>query len=188
MKWGVFGEGGGSTRVFVGQSWRPKTDDTFATGSGLEDNFSDIVSRVDVSPGENFKLTYRARFSSDNLSPNRNEVNFKAGVPAFTTSANYIFLDQQTNSEFSGREEINYAVSSKINRFWRARFNGVRDMAASEFRSAGMEIVYENECVVLTTNLTRTFFEDRDIAPTDTITFRLLLKTLGEVRTGFDQS
>lgn len=188
LKWGIFGSGGGSTRVMVGQSWRPKTDDTYSPGSGLEENFSDIVSRVDVTPGEYLNLSYRTRFSAENLNPNRNEITVSAGIPAFTTSANYVFLDQQTDSEFSGREEINYSVSSKINRFWRTRFSGVRDMAASEFRSAGLQLVYEDECVILTTSATRTFFEDRDIEPTDSITFRLLLKTLGEVHSGFTQS
>ncbi len=188
LKWGVFGSGGGSTRVFVGQSWRPKTDDTFADGSGLEDNFSDIVARINVKPGGHLDLSYRTRFSPDSLAPNRNELNMSVGVPALKFSASYVFLEQQTDSEFAGREELNYSVNSKINRFWRAGFRGVRDMAASEFRSAGMELVYEDECVTLTTSATRTFFEDRDIEPTDSITFRLLLKTLGEVHSGFSQS
>jgi len=188
LKWGVFGSGGGSTRVFVGQSWRPKTDDTFASGSGLEDNFSDIVARLNVKPGEHLDLSYRTRFSADSLAPNRNEIAMTAGVPALNVSANYVFLDQQKESEFAGREELNYSMNSKINRFWRAGFSGVRDMATNEFRRAGLELVYEDECVKLTTTANRTFFEDRDIEPTDSITFRLLLKTLGEVRSGFSQS
>jgi len=188
LKWGVFGANGGSTRVFVGQSWRPKTDDTFARGSGLEDNFSDVVARIGVNPGEHLNLSYRTRFSPDSLAPNRNEIKLSAGVPALRLDTNYVFLDQQTDSEFSGREELNYALSSKINRFWRTSFRGVRDMATNEFRTAGVDLVYENECVTLTTSATRTFFVDRDIEPTDSITFRLLLKTLGEVHSGFSQS
>jgi LPS-assembly protein len=188
LKWGVYGSGGGSTSVLVGQSWRPKIDDTFATGSGLEDNFSDVVARINVNPGKHLDVSYRTRFSHDSLAPNRNEISLKTGVPALTVNANYVFLDHQTDSEFTGREELNYSINSKINRFWRAGFSGVRDMAANEFRSAGLQLIYEDECVTLTTNATRTFFEDRDIEPTDSITFRLLLKTLGEVNTGFSQS
>jgi len=188
LKWGVFGSRGGSTSVFVGQSWRPKTDDTFASGSGLEDNFSDIVARVNVKPGEHLDLSYRTRFSANNLAPNRNEITMTAGVPALNVSTNYVFLDQQKESEFAGREELNYSMNSRINRFWRTGFNGVRDMATNEFRRAGLELIYEDECVKLTTSANRTFFEDRDIEPTDSITFRLLLKTLGEVQSGFSQS
>jgi len=188
MKWGAFGTSGGSTQIFVGQSWRPKKDDTFAAGSGLENNFSDIVARMDVKPGSFLDLSYRTRFAADSLAPNRNEVRVSSGVPAFNVSANYVFLARQQGSEFAGREELNYSVNSKVNRFWRTRFNGVRDMAANEFRSIGVDLIYEDECVTLTTTASRTFFEDRDVAPTDAITFRLLLKTLGEVKSGISQS
>ena len=76
----------------------------------------------------------------------------------------------------------------QFNRFWRGRFNILRDLADEETRSAGINLVYENECVLFTTSLTRTFFQDRDLEPTDAITFKLTLKTLGEVSTGFSQS
>ena len=188
LKWGIYGQKGGSTSVFIGQTYRPRTDGTFAVGSGLEDNLSDLVARIDVAPAEYLNLKYRTRFSPDSLSPNRNEFQLNAGVPAFRVSTNYIFLDRQQDSEFAGREQISFSATSQINRFWRGRFNILRDIADSETRSAGINLVYENECVLFTTSLTRTFFQDRDLEPTDTITFRLNLKTLGEVNTGFSRS
>ncbi|MDD9877034.1 MAG: hypothetical protein OXR84_06295 [Magnetovibrio sp.] len=36
--------------------------------------------------------------------------------------------------------------------------------------------------------MTRTFFEDRDLKPTDAITFHVTLKTIGEVQTGISRS
>ena len=56
-------------------------------------------------------------------------------------------------------------------------------MAAGETRTVGGNITYENECLVFNVNINRTFFEDRDLEPTDTITFNFLLKTLGPIRT-----
>ncbi len=188
LKWDIFGESGGSTRLFLGQSYRLKADDTFAKGSGLEDNISDIVGRAEVSPGSYFNLKYRTRFSPENLSPNRNEAEIRAGVAAFNVQANYIFLERQEDSEFAGREEVNFSANSKFNRFWRGGMNTVRDLAASETRSVGLNLTYEDECVVFTTRATRTFFEDRDIQPTDAITFRLVLKTIGETQTGITRS
>jgi len=184
VKWGVFGKGGGSSSFFIGQSYRPRSDDTFAAGTGLEDNFSDIVGRVRISPGRHLNLVYRTRFDADNLTQKRNEVALSAGVPALSVSANYLFIEGQRDSEFGGREEIVYSASSQLNRFWRIAFSGVNDLVANETRSIGAQLVYENECVVLTTDARRTFFEDRDLKPNDQITFRLVLKTLGEVRTG----
>ena len=187
VKWGVFGEGGGNTGFFFGQSVRLKADDTFAVGSGLEDKFSDLVGRVNISPGPYFDLLYRTRFDSDNFTPKRNEVTVSAGGDALTATANYVFLESQRDSEFSGREEINFSLNSKFTRFWRGGFSGVHDLAAGEARQFNAALVYENECVVFTTKASRTFFEDRDLEPTDQVTVNLLLKTLGEIRTDIFQ-
>jgi len=189
IKWAVFGNRStGSSSAFLGQTYRIKADGTFAEGSGLEDNLSDIVGRVRISPGEHFDLVYKTRFSKDELSPNRNEVAMRAGIPAFNINTNYVFIDRQSDSEFPGREEMNLSVNSEINRFWRAGLTTVRDMAASEFRSVSLNGVFEDECVVFTTTLSRTFFEDRDLKPNDAITFHLVLKTLGEVSTGISST
>jgi len=188
INWSVTGANGGRSTFFLGQSYRLKSDDTFAEGSGLEDNLSDLVSKVEISPGSHFNLLYRTRFSSDNFSPKRNEAAVSAGIPAFRLTGKYVFLERQEGSEFAGREEANLTATSQINRFWRSSLSTVRDMDASEMRSLGLSLTYENECVVFSSNLTRTFFEDRDIKPTDAITFNLTLKTIGEVKTGFVRS
>tara|TARA_B110000208_G_scaffold188061_1_gene247064 strand:- start:1332 stop:1628 length:297 start_codon:yes stop_codon:yes gene_type:complete len=93
-------------------------------------------------------------------------------------------MESQRDSEFSGREELDLTATSQLNRHWRSGFNATRDIDASEMRTAGMYLTYEDECVVFTTRLNRTFFEDRDLEPTDSFTFNLVLKTLGEVHTG----
>lgn len=181
LKWNVYFPGGTST-FFIGQSWRPENNDTFAIGSGLEEEFSDLVGRAQIDLGSYLNLVYRTRFASDTFVPKRNELTFNAGVPAFRVHANYTFLETQANSEFSGREEINYGASSRLNRFWRVGLTGLTDLAAGETRRIGGNITYENECLVFNANLSRTFFEDRDLEPTDTITFNFLLKTLGPIR------
>jgi len=188
LKWGVYGAGGGFTEAFIGQSYRPRTDDTFAKGTGLDDNFSDIVASITASPNQYLDVYYRTRFDPTSISPNRNEFNMTAGVPALRGSLNYVFLDQEKDSEFAGREELTASLDSQVNRFWKLKLSGVRDMASEEMRSVSFSAIYENECVLFQTKASRTFFEDRDLKPTDQITFNLVLKTLGEVRTGFSNS
>jgi len=184
LKWGVYGEGGGSSSLFVGQTYRFRDDSTFGNDSGLEDNLSDVVGSISVSPNSLLNVLYRTRLASDDFSPRRNEVSLSAGVPAFKIQGSYSLLEPQEESEFSGREELNLNASTIIDRFWRANLSAVRDLKSSEMRSLVLSAVYENECVVFDTRVTRTFFEDRDLKPTDAITFHLVLKTIGEVRSG----
>jgi LPS-assembly protein len=61
-------------------------------------------------------------------------------------------------------------------------------LAAGETRRVGADLIYENECVIFTTRASRTFFKDRDLEPTDQVTFNVVLKTLGEIRTDVSQN
>lgn len=178
----------GSTSVFLGQSYRPRLDDSFGQASGLEDHFSDIVGRVQITPRRYLDLIYRTQFSPDNFSPQRNQVTANIGAPALQLSANYLFIDTQEGSEFSGREEISGSLSSQYNENWSAAISARHDISEDDLRSFGLDVKYENECVIFTTRFSRTFFQDRDIEPTDSVTFTLVLKTLGEVRSGVTKS
>ncbi|MEE2698380.1 MAG: LPS assembly protein LptD [Pseudomonadota bacterium] len=179
LKWNGFGENGGNAEIFLGQSARPKIDDTFAKGSGLEDKLSDLVGRVNISPGPYLNLLYRTRFDSDNFTPKRNEISLKAGGDALIVNTNYVFIEDQTDGQFGGREEIRSSINSKFTRFWRGAISGVHDIATGDSRQFIGKLTYENECLTFTTNASRNFFKDRDLEPTDQITFNVLLKTLG---------
>ncbi|MBL6931992.1 MAG: LPS-assembly protein LptD [Rhodospirillales bacterium] len=184
FKWGVFGEGGGSTSLLVGQSYRYKTDDTFATGSGLEDNFSDIVGRVHASPGSMLDIFYRTRLNKSNLEARRNEVDLSAGAPALRLSTRYSYFDRQEGSEFSGREEISGSLSSQLNKSWRSSLSATRDLNENDLRAMNLNLTYEDECFLLSTNINRTFFQNQELHPENSIVFRILFKTLGEVSPG----
>ncbi len=184
LKWGVFGRKSGGTTIFFGQSYRPKTDDTFAEGSGLEDHFSDFVARVRVAPGENLHLLYRARYDKDDLAARRNEVQFAAGTAALNLSVNYAFFARQEDSEFPSREEVSAGLNTQWTRFWRSSLSAVRDLTDDGgMRSAALALTYEDCCFIFATNFRRSFFQDRDVKPTDSVTVRLTFKTLADVQT-----
>ena len=188
LNWGAFGKNGGSTSIFFGQSHRIKSDDTFVLGTGLEDNFSDIIARASLSPGKTIDLSYRTRLDYEDLSPRRNEVQLTAGPPALRLSTNYLFFEAQQNSEFGGREEVSGSISSKLTRLWRSSFSGQYDLQDKILRSMAFNVTYECECFTFSTIFRRDFFEDRDLKPSDTILFQLSFKTLGDVHTGISRT
>ncbi len=76
-------------------------------------------------------------------------------------------------------------LNAELTRFWRTSIRGVRDLTGGgNMRSLGIDLTYEDECLVFSTNLSRDFFEDRELRPSDGIMFRLTFKTLGEVASG----
>ncbi len=184
LKWGLFGGRKGNATVMMGQSYRFKKDDTFFEGSGLEDHFSDIVGRVAIVPNDYFDLEYRTRLNKKNFDPRSNEVLLNAGVKALRIQANYAFIEAQADDNFFGREEISLQFQSQLTKFWRGTFLAVKDLNEDDMRHVGLGLIYEDECLVFSTKLTRSFFEDRDYKPSHKIMFGVTLKTLGEVKAG----
>ena len=170
-----------STSLLLGQSFRYKTDDSFSVGSGLEDNFSDVVGRLQASPSKLLNLFYRTRLNKDNLEARRNELNITTGTAAFRLNTHYVYFDRQEDSEFAGREEITSSISSQITDTWVSSLSATRDLAESDFRSMNLNLTYEDECFLFSSSLNRTLFQNQDLQPENSVIFRLLFKTLGEV-------
>ncbi len=185
IKWGVFSGSHGSTTLVIGQSYRFKADGTFEQGSGLEDNASDIVAKLHVSPGSHLDIMYRTRLDNDNQETRRNEINLRLGPSALRLSADYLFFDGQQSLGFPDREEINFALNARLTRRWRSKVSVANDLSGEDsgLRSAGLSLTYEDECFVFSANAKRTFFQDRDLRPTDSVFLRLTFKTLGDVQT-----
>lgn len=183
-RWAAYGAGGGYTSVLFGQSYRLKEDDTFTEDSGLKDNLSDVVGRLQVSPNQYLDLLYRTRLDKEDFTPRRNEFTMSTGPRSLRLSAGYVFFDRQQESEFTDtREEWRSAVTAQINRYWRTTTSVVYDAEQKESRSYDMSLIYEDECLIFDTRLARSFYSDRDLVPSDSIIFRVMFKTLGEFST-----
>ena len=141
------------------------------------------MARVHVAPGKFIDALYRTRLSKDNLAARRNEIDLTVGPEALSLSTNYVFFDRQEGSEFAGREEVTVSLNSKLTRFWRANTSMVQDLTSEGgIRKVNVGATYEDECLIFSADLSRTFFEDRDLTPTDAVMLRATFKTLGEVQ------
>jgi LPS-assembly protein len=189
LKWGLIGTGGGYTTAFLGQRYRPKDDNTFVEGSGLEGLLSDYVGRINISPGTHLNLGYRTRLDKDNFSFKRNELQLAAGPPALKLGMNYLFFEPQGDTDFFGREEVSGNISAKLNRFWYSSIASRYDLEGDgDLRNFGINLTYDCECFKVTTSFTRQFYKDRDIRPSDSILVKFNFKTLGDIQTGLNSA
>ena len=188
---GIFGLDNGFSSFFIGQSYRFRRDKDFGTDTGLDDHFSDIVGRVEISPTQYVNALSRFRLDKDDLTPKRNEVEATVGVPKFQLKVNYLSIDQQNltdildpEDEFRDREEITVGFSSQVTKRWRFGADTRRDLTSSggSLRH-GAFLSYEDECFQFQVDYARTYTRDRDVKPSDTILFRVVFNTLGEVGT-----
>lgn len=184
LRGGVYGDGGGSSTFFVGQSYQFRKNNTFDFGSGLNDHQSDIVGRLTISPNKFLDLLYKTRIDVSNLRAKRTEVSAIYGPRLLRGDINYIFFDQ--TAKFPKREEIRAGLSSDITDQWSARVDTRRDLSDNGGTlSWGASLRYNCDCLDFSINYRRTFTQDRDVPPEQSIFVRVIFKTLGEFGTGF---
>ena len=180
LRTGLFGSSGGATTLIVGQSYRFRKSSPFENGSGLEDQFSDIVASLQISPSSVFDLLYKTRFDKDSLRARRTEITTIAGPRALKLDLNYVFFDR--TAEFEDREEVTAGLTSQITERWSARVNTRRDLTSDGGTlSYGASVLYKCDCMDFELNYRRAFTRDRDVPPTEALTFRIIFKSLGQV-------
>ena len=182
LRLGVYGFGGGSTTLFAGQSHSIDDDNDFPEGSGLEDEQSDWVGRLTVTPSPLFNLDYRFRFDHQNFDGRRQEISLIAGPDLFRVGANYTFVDQIAGTASdTDVEEITARFSSRISENWLVSGSFRRDLELDESREISLGFAYGDECITIGIDLRRDFTSDRDSSSGDSIFFTLSLRNLGEL-------
>ena len=180
LRTGFFGSSGGATTLIVGQSYQFRDSSRFNNGSGLEDQLSDIVASVQVSPNNYFDLLYKTRIDKDSFRARRTEIKTTAGPRALKLDLNYVFFDQ--TRDFPDREEVTAGLTSQITEAWSARVDTRRDLTSDGGPlSYGASLFYRCDCMDFELRYRRVFTQDRDVPPTESLTFRFIFKSLGQV-------
>jgi LPS-assembly protein len=181
LRWSFVTDEGGYGSLFLGQSYQFNNDVNFATGSGVEDNFSDIVGSVQLSPIEEFDLFYRFRYDANSLDPRRNEVLVSAGPPKLHLNLSYAFLSDEAdpNTEFGDREEVAGKISSQFTDYWSGFVAGRYDIESDRVLSYGVGVEYEDECFDIRLSVAREEYQDQERDPNWQVGFSIGLKNLG---------
>lgn len=179
-----YGNGGGKAEFFIGQSLRFFGDTNHFRDSGIVRDLSDIVGRVYIKPLRYFEMNYRFRLDARTLSSRRHELSAAAGVPAFRGTVNYLDLVESGGGEFTARRELTLGASSQITENWRAAGSVTYDAANRKVQRFGISGTYQDECCTITATFTHGFAVLSDQKATNRFTVTVVLKHLGEIRSG----
>jgi LPS-assembly protein len=195
LRWGGYGRSGASTSTFLGQSYSFQKHPDFGAGSGLDNNASDLVGRLRVTPADYFDFLYRFRTDADNFMFRRNEVGLAVGPPRFRISNEYSFLRASPNPTgqqlvTGNREQIATSASIVLNDNWNIGGTTINDMTSATGGPLynSINFTYHDECLTLTTTIFRRYTTagagTDTVAPTSGIFFNFMFKYLGEYETG----
>ena len=186
-KFGLYGFGGGTTTLFVGQSYRLDDDDTFPEGSGLEDRLSDIVGRLTIRPSSLFNFDYRFRFDHETLEPNAQQIRAAAGPPILRLGTTYTQVSAQAGTiTEEDSEEIIGTASSQFAEHWLASAAYRRDLQEGANRDIGFGVTYFDECFTFGVNYRRDFTSDRDVSSGNSIFIYISFRNLAEIPIALD--
>lgn len=178
---GLFDDDSRGGKIFIGQSWRPREDSTYAEGSGLKDNFSDVVGKVEINPSQKLDLIYRFRIDAEEPAFRRSEFSAVTHQGPLTLGLDYIFLDRLVgNSEFSDREQVGARASWQVAENWNLSGRILSDINSNHStREWGSGVTYSNECISMGLAIEREFVTDSENKPGTSVLFRVDLKHLG---------
>jgi LPS-assembly protein len=196
--------GGALVDGLVGQSYRLPKSSPWLLGSGLENQASDVVSRVTFAPNSFIDLTARTRFNPHN----RWDVTFgdviaSAGTSAFRLSGGYIYssvtpflyYDYPPTGGFYGatgaqpatgqqlypapRNEITLGASTQYGK-WRASAWGRQDLRTHEMVGLAFGGAYEDECFIFDVRYYKRYTSLAGDNGASALLFQLTFKTVGQ--------
>jgi LPS-assembly protein len=180
VKFGAYGPGGGSATALLGQVLRLKEDRSFGRSTGLDDERSDYVARVSVSPGPWLDLVNRIRIDRDLQDVRRNEIYLGLGPQKLRFAMSYVLLDRDLLvDQVESTEELYLFARAQLSRYWSVLALSRRDLVEDGRQiTTGFGARYEDECVIFEVTFDRDYTRDRDVEPSTSLNFRILLVNL----------
>ncbi len=176
VNFGFYGAEGGYTSLLVGQSVYESNDTGFSEGSGLENQISDYVARLNIQPNEYISYVQRVRIDEDDLSLSRHEIDLRFGGNENWFSLGYLSLkDDQAAIGIESRHEITVAGQVKMTDYWSTYGGYRRDLEANDSIEALVGIQYLDECFGFALEVKREYTRDRDIQPETKIGVKIRL-------------
>ncbi len=172
--------------VTLGQSYRFSDTDVFEDVSGLENQLSDFVGRIDLNPHEWVDLDYRFRVDSGFNRLSKSDLTAVVGPPWLRLAFGYLVLDENEGVEREREQEGRGALAVRFDDNWSLIAGARRNFETGQDIGQSIGLLYEDACLTVAVGVDRDFTSDGDAGDDTTVALRFSLKNLGEfgVETG----
>jgi len=182
----LIGDNGARIELVGGQVFRFEKDENFPEGSGLRDQFSDYVGRVEFSPAPWLDASYGFRLDRKEMIFQRQEAQLSAGAPVFRPFVNYMMANQTeaTTGISTHIEEGVIGFNSSFAKYY-SLFASHRQAFLPQPgpRNTTAGIYYRDECFQLGVTGQRTISDREDIRKGTSVIFHFYLKNIGGIHT-----
>lgn len=186
LKTGIYMADGSSGDVFIGQSYRfDDKNNPFTTGSGLDQQSSDLVGKVSLNYKNAYKVDYRFQMDNEDLSSQRHEFDGSLSFANVTLGSQYLYAKGLEDTDVSEtREQVRNYVSYKIDDQWRVMASARHDLGIDKgLRQAAAGLDYSGQCISATLSASRNLTDEASGDSGTEVFLRIGLKNLGEFET-----
>jgi LPS-assembly protein len=144
--WYLYGLAGQSYQVAGINSFSAANISNGTPPSGLENKFSDYVAMISAN-NSGFFLTTRGRFSKQDLSVQRGEIDLQKEWDPLLLDLQYTYINQQ--SEYGSAldiQEIKTTSSYQFNQQWKITADTTYDIISASLIQISSGVSYQNEC------------------------------------------
>jgi LPS-assembly protein len=178
--WSAYLPQGSYINAFVGQSFQFTHDDNdeFRTGTGIDDDLTDLVGRLQFRPIGGLDLSYRYRFDVADATFQRHEARASYSNEYVSLSGSYAFIAAD-GVEFEDREQLSGYLGANLSDYWSVSAQSSYDLVDSRLLSVGGGFRYLDECFDLNISTTyvpsgETENSEGEVNAMVTLTFRNL--------------
>lgn len=176
VNWTRINPTGWDARLTLGSVLREKPDLNFSNSSGLSATTSDLLIAGQVRTASGLTLTARGLFDTS-FKVNKAEAKASFVAGRYDLSASYVWLTADlAENRPASVSEWTIDTSFDINPNWRGSLYGRYDIVADEPISAGLGLVYSNECVDVTLSASRRFTSSTIVTPATDFSFTVGLR------------
>ncbi|HYL33531.1 MAG TPA: LPS assembly protein LptD [Stellaceae bacterium] len=183
---GLYNAEYGSTSALIGQSYRFEKSSPFDIGSGLENQRSDVVGGLLLSPSTFLDLYYRMRLDHATLAMRRQETGFSMGPTNLHVSGSFISFKSipGLTSPLEIGDQISVAVNAALTQYWFLGVHDTRNISqGGNTLYSGVDLTYRDDCFAVTTSLQQSGVQLGDVHPGISVLVTFVFKNLGEVGT-----
>lgn len=185
-----------------GQAYQENLNNPFPIAQDSEAHFSDYVGHLAFKYNW-AEVGYGFRIDRDSQSFTSNEVRTQFNLDPLMLSMTYVSLRDQPL--FGSRREVFGSGALKLNENWTWTFAGRRDLGSEQgvasypglavtpydplrpsAATVGVNtgLLFQNECMNITTNIGRSYINLRDVKPATTVSLIVTLKSFGDLYAG----
>lgn len=146
-QWSAFMPAGGYINAFLGQSFQLDHDDNdeFRINTGIDEDLTDVVGRLQFRPISAIDLSYRFRFDVEDAAFQRHEARASYSNEYFSFAAAYAFINSD-GVEFGDREQASVYLGANLSDYWSVSAHSAYDLTSKDLLSIGGGLHYLDEC------------------------------------------